>query len=101
MINLDFYVGEILDVEPHPNADKLGIFKINIGEEDLTVVSGIFDWYSREELLNKKVIVYRLEKPTKIRGSRAEGNILAIVKPDERPELIFLNDSLKVGLSIR
>ena len=34
------YVGEVLQVEPHPNADRLRMCTVNIGREELRVVCG-------------------------------------------------------------
>ena len=52
---LEIKVGEIKEVEDHPNADKLYIIKVNTGE-DRTIVAGIKNFYSKEELVGKKII---------------------------------------------
>src|SRR5699024_2764747 len=45
---IDLVVGKILEAEDHPNADKLLVFKVDIGTETRTIVSGIKKWYKAE-----------------------------------------------------
>ena len=48
---LDLRVGKILEVENHPNADKLLVIKVDIGEESpRTIVAGLKKYYSLEDL---------------------------------------------------
>lgn len=70
-------VGTILSVEDHPNADKLYVEKIDLGGEVRTIVSGIRQWYTKEDLVGKKVIIVANLKPAKLRGVMSEGMLLA------------------------
>ena len=45
---LDLRVGEIVHVEDHPNADRLYVLKVNIGEEERTLVAGIREHYDKD-----------------------------------------------------
>ena len=72
-----FKVAEITSVEKHPDADKLYIEKINLGSEERTIVSGLADHYSPEELVGKKIIVVTNLKPATLRGVKSEGMLLA------------------------
>jgi methionyl-tRNA synthetase len=75
---LDLRVAEIIEVQPHINADKLMVLKIRIGENLRQIVAGIREHYSPEELEGKKVIVLANLKPTKIRNIKSEGMLLAV-----------------------
>ncbi|MBS3172320.1 methionine--tRNA ligase subunit beta [Candidatus Woesearchaeota archaeon] len=86
--NMDLRVAEILDVEDHPNADKLYILKILIGEEERTIVAGIRKYYSKEELIGRKIIVFANLKPVVLRGVKSEGMLLAA--SDENKENVVL-----------
>ncbi len=81
--NLDLRVAEVLDVEDHPDADKLYILKIKIDEEEKTIVAGIKQNYTKEELIGKKIIVFTNLKPAVLRGVKSEGMLLAASKDDE------------------
>jgi len=73
-------VAEVLKVEKHPNADKLLVFQLKIGDEIRQVVSGIAKWYKPEDLIGKKVVmIYNLE-PVTLRGVESNGMILSAEK---------------------
>jgi len=78
---LDIRVGEILEAENHPNADKLVVLKVDIGEP-VTVVAGIKQWYDPSELVGKKVVILANLEPITLRGVKSQGMILAA--QDER-----------------
>ena len=74
---LDLRVAEIIKVEPHPNADRLWLLKIRIGEEERDIVAGIKQFYAAEELVGKKIVVVANLEPATIRGVQSNGMLLA------------------------
>ena len=74
---LDLVVGKIIEANDHPNADKLLVFKVDIGSETRTIVSGIKKWYNPEDLVGKNVIVVKNLAPRKMRGIESQGMLLA------------------------
>ena len=97
--NFDFRVAEILEVEDHPNADKLYVLKIKIGEEEKTLVAGIRKHYSKEELIGKKIIVFNNLKPVVLRGIKSEGMLLA-ASDKEKSVLLTPDKDIKSGSKI-
>ena len=96
---LNLIVGKILEIEQHPEADKLYIEKIDIGEkEPRQIISGLKDYYKKEELLNKKVIVVANLKPAKFRGVKSEGMILAA--ENKEGEVGVITTDAKVGTNL-
>lgn len=80
---LDLVVGKILAAKEHPDADKLLVFTVDIGEkEPRTIVSGIKKWYKPEDLIGKNVIVVKNLKPIKMRGIESQGMLLASGEDD-------------------
>jgi methionyl-tRNA synthetase len=73
---LDLRVGTVLSVENHPDAERLFVLKVCIGEER-QIVAGLRAYYSQEEMLGRKVVVVSNLKPAKLRGIRSEGMLLA------------------------
>jgi methionyl-tRNA synthetase len=70
--------GKVLSAEQHPNADRLLIVQVDIGEEKpRNIVAGIADRYTPEELVGKEVVVVANLKPAKLRGVMSEGMLLA------------------------
>ena len=73
---LDLAVGQILEAKKHPKADKLLVFKVDLGDEVRQIVSGIAKFYKPEELVGKKVIVVKNLKAIKLRGEESHGMLL-------------------------
>lgn len=74
---LDLRVAEVVSVEDHPNADKLYVLNVKVGQSERTVVSGIKDHYTKDELVGKKLILIANLKPIKLRGVLSHGMLLA------------------------
>jgi len=80
---LDLRVAKIEKVERHPNADKLYIVGLEVGEgisgirEERTIVSGLVSFYTEEQLLGRRIIVAYNLKPAKLRGVQSRGMLLA------------------------
>lgn len=86
---LDLRVGKILEIENHPNADKLYLLKVDLGEENpRQIVAGLKPYYKREQLLNKKAIFVANLEPAIIRGIKSNGMILAV--DDNKGSVIIL-----------
>jgi methionyl-tRNA synthetase len=73
---LDLRVAEIKKAEAHPEADKLLVLGIDIGEER-TIVAGLKGHYSPEELVGKRIVVVKNLKPAVLRGVESRGMLLA------------------------
>lgn len=89
---VELKVGKILECQPHPKADRLLVFKIDIGDEVRTIVSGIRKYYSETDLIGKKVIVVTNLKPVNLRGVESNGMILAASDDENLSVLTVLND---------
>lgn len=89
---LDLRVGTILEAEKLPKAKKLLVLKVDTGLDVRTIVSGIAESFSPEEIIGKKVTVLVNLAPRDLRGVTSQGMILmaetadgklAFVNPDE------------------
>lgn len=74
---LDIRVGEIIGAEKVKGADKLLKLKVDLGFEIRQLVAGIAKSYLPQELKGKKTLVVTNLKPTKIKGIKSEGMLLA------------------------
>lgn len=87
---LDLRVGEIIDAEEIPNADKLYKLTINIGEETRTVCAGIKQYYPKDDLKGKKIILLANLAPRKLRGIESQGMLLA-ASTENHEEVVLLS----------
>ena len=79
---IDLRVGEILEVEDVPGADKLYKLKIDLGTETRILVAGLKQHYTKEELEGKRCVVFCNLEPKKLKGIESKGMILASVNDD-------------------
>jgi len=89
---MEFRIAEIKDVSEHPNADKLLILTLDVGDKTKQVVAGIKSAYSKETLVGKQVVVVDNLDSAVLRGVESQGMVLAgsdengivIVSPEKK-----------------
>jgi len=86
---LDIRVGTILEAEKMPKANKLLVLKVDTGIDVRTIVSGIAEHFSPEEVIGKRVTVLVNLAPRALRGVESAGMILMTNLPDGK--LVFVN----------
>jgi methionine--tRNA ligase beta chain len=74
---LDLKVGTIVESGEHPNADRLIVLQVDLGDEKRQIIAGIKAYYAPEALLGKQVVVVTNLAPRKMRGLESNGMILA------------------------
>lgn len=101
---LDLRVGRIVNVEDIENADKLYRLTIDLGNEigERVVCAGIKNYYSKEDLAGKKVIVFVNLMPRKLKGITSEGMVLAAVSDDESEVVLLTPEKdIETGSRVR
>lgn len=97
---LDIRTGKIIEAEKVPKADKLLKLLVDIGIEQRTIVSGIAEHFSPEEIVGKEVSVLINLAPRKLRGIESNGMIL--MAEDVNGKLYFVNaDGVSAGNIIK
>jgi methionyl-tRNA synthetase len=74
---LDLRIGEIEEIDDHPDAEKLYVMKVNFGTETRQLVAGLKTYYTKEEMQGRKIVVVMNLKPAKLRGVESRGMLLA------------------------
>jgi methionine--tRNA ligase beta chain len=94
---LDIKVAEILEAEKVPNTDKLLKLKINLGNEERIIVSGIGEQYQPEELIGKQIIVLANLEPKTFKGIESQGMLLAAVSENGIISLLMPDKKMQPG----
>jgi methionyl-tRNA synthetase len=92
---MDLRVGTILEASKMPKANKLLILKVDTGIDVRTIVSGIAESFSPEEIVGKKVTVLVNLAPRNLRGVESQGMILLTTNAEGK--LVFVNPDAEVG----
>ncbi|MCK0155677.1 methionine--tRNA ligase [Cellulophaga sp. F20128] len=86
---LDMRIGTIIEAEKMAKAKKLLVLKVETGLDTRTIVSGIAESFTPEEIIGKKVTVLVNLAPRALRGVTSEGMILMTENADGK--LVFVN----------
>ncbi len=97
---IDLRTATILEAEKVEKADKLLKFKVDTGVDIRTVVSGVAQSFSPEELIGKQVMILLNLAPRKIRGIESQGMFLLTTKPDGKLSFVTPDDPVANGVSI-
>jgi len=74
---IELKVAEIKEVNDHPNADRLYVIMLDLGDRVKQVVAGIKSGYTKEELVGKQVVLVDNLEPAMLRGVESQGMLLA------------------------
>lgn len=86
-------VGIVVAAEKHPNADRLLVLQVDIGEaQPRQIVAGIAKVYDPEVLVGKRIIVVANLAPAKLRGVESQGMLLAAGGSDVASLLTPIHD---------
>ncbi len=88
-VKLDIRTGTILTAEPMPKSKKLLKLSVDLGFEKRTILSGIAEHFSAEEVIGKQVIVLANLAPRLMMGIESQGMIL--MAENEAGKLSFVS----------
>ncbi len=96
---LDLRVAQIKNAEDIEGADKLYKLTLDVGElGERIICAGIKEKYSKEDLINKKIVLFANLKPRKMRGIESQGMLLAASSTDHSNVILISPESdIEVG----
>ena len=97
---LDIRVGTILEAEKVAKTKKLLQLKVDVGIDVRTIVSGIAESFSPEDIIGQQVTVLTNLAPRKIRGVESQGMILMTDTPDGKLAFVEPEREVKNGQQI-
>ena len=97
---IDLRTATILEAEKVEKTDKLLKMKVDTGVDVRTVVSGIAQSFSPEEIIGKQVMILLNLAPRKIRGIESQGMLLLTTKPDGKLSFVTPDEKVDNGVEI-
>jgi tRNA-binding protein len=74
---IELRTAKILDAKPHPNADKLLVLQVEVGDQKKQICAGIKQHYAPEDLVGKTIIIVNNLQTAMLRGEESQGMLLA------------------------
>jgi len=97
---MDLRIAKVISAERIPKTDKLLKLEIDLGEERRTIVAGIAEVYSPEELVGREIVVIANLEPAKIRGVISQGMLLAATDKDGKPVILRPDKEVDPGSKV-
>jgi len=98
---LELKIAKILEARPHPNADKLLLLQVDVGDEQKQIVAGIRQHYTPEQLVGKLIVVVNNLAPVMLRGESSHGMLLAATSGEKVILLTVDDPDCAVGAKIK
>ena len=96
---VELRVGVVKAVEPHPNADKLLVLKVDVGGSERQLVAGIRGHYDPQTLVGKRIIVICNLTPAILRGVESQGMLLA-ARDGDRVVVLTTDQEVSPGSAV-
>jgi methionyl-tRNA synthetase len=98
---LELRVARVIEARPHPNADKLVLLQIDLGDQQKQIVAGIRQHYTPEQLTGKLIVVVNNLEPAMLRGETSNGMLLAATSGEKVILLTVDDPDCEVGAKIK
>jgi methionyl-tRNA synthetase len=96
---VELKIATIKAAEPHPNADRLMVLQVDLGEEQRQICAGIRNYYAPEDLIGKQIVVVANLETAKLRGMESQGMLLA-ASDDGRVIILTPEKSVQPGSKV-
>jgi methionyl-tRNA synthetase len=92
---LELRIAKVIAAREHPNADKLLLLQIQVGDVEKQIVAGIRGHYEPAALVGRQIVIVNNLEPTMLRGEESSGMLLAasdssgvvLLRPDRECEV--------------
>ena len=74
---LDLRIGTIKSAEDHPNADKLIVLQVDLGDQQRQILAGLRGHYEAADMVGKQIVIVANLAPRMMRGLESQGMLLA------------------------
>ena len=102
LMKVDLRVARVLSAEPVKGADKLLHLKVDAGEPTpRTIVAGIAQQYTPEQMVGRKIVIVANLAPRKLRGIESQGMLLAASLEGGNPVLAGFLEDVPVGARLK
>lgn len=90
---IDLRVGRVVEASDHPNADKLIVLKVDLGDEQRQICAGLKGHYAPEQLIGLNLVIVANLAPRMMRGIESNGMLLAASGRDRSKVIVLTTES--------
>jgi methionyl-tRNA synthetase len=100
-MKVELRVAKVLEAEAVPKSKKLVKLRIDVGTEQRTIVAGIAEAYTPEQLVGRTIAIVFNLKPAKLMGIESNGMVLAASPEGGKPTLVSFDEPVPPGTRVR
>ena len=97
---MDLRIGRVKEVSDHPDAQKLYVLRVDLGDREIQLVAGLKEHYSPQDLLEKEIVVVANLEPRSLRGIESQGMLLA-AQCGETVSVLTVDRPVEAGSPVR
>ena len=92
-IKIKLRVGRVVEASLHPNADKLLVLQVDLGDEQRQICAGLKGYYEPEQLQGRNLVLVTNLAPRMMRGIESQGMLLAASTADHEQVVVVTTES--------
>jgi methionyl-tRNA synthetase len=100
-MKVELRVAKVLEAEAVPKSKKLIKLRVDVGTEHRTILAGIAEAYTPDQLVGRTIVVVANLKPRPMMGMESQGMVLAASTETGPPSLVAVDPSLPAGARVR
>jgi methionyl-tRNA synthetase len=100
-MKIELRVAKVLEAEAVPKSKKLVKLRIDVGAETRTIVAGIAEAYTPDQLVGQSIVIVANLKPAKLMGIESNGMVLAASPDGGLPSLVAVDPGIPPGTRVR
>jgi methionyl-tRNA synthetase len=100
-MKVELRVAKVLEAEAVPKSKKLLKLKVDAGSEQRTILAGIAEAYTPDQLVGRTIVIVANLEPRKMMGLESQGMVLAASTDGGLPSLVAVDPSLPAGARVR
>jgi methionyl-tRNA synthetase len=100
-MKVELRVAKVLEAEAVPKSKKLIKLRVDVGTEHRTILAGIAEAYTPDQLVGRTIVVVANLTPRPMMGMESQGMVLAASTETGPPSLVAVDPSLPAGARVR
>jgi methionyl-tRNA synthetase len=99
--SIDMRIATVTAAAAHPQADRLLVLTVDLGNEQRQLVAGIRAHYEPQTLIGKQIVVVANLQPAMLRGVESQGMLLAASDNEGRLAIVVPERPVATGAQVR
>jgi len=97
---IELKTGKVIEATAHPDAERLLVLKVDVGDKQLSLVAGIKATYTPQDIIGKTVVVLTNLEPRPLRGVESQGMVL-VATTEAGVKVLIVDGEASAGCPVK